>query len=173
MLWHGTYGPGSTQVTLTECIKLDKPSDKKKNSTSLSRPIHPFKKKGLLAVGFFKIVPTSSSHSLSRTSLLSYLGDEKSQEDADSNLHGRFNFSRSETETDSRLGDRGWISSAHNSTVQAPERERRGKPFAVSRRLPTSPKYNCSLISKALDGGAETTTNRFMRRMESGGRRRR
>ena len=34
------------------------------------------------------------------------------------------------------------------------------------------PKYNCSLISKALDSGAETTTNRFMRRTVGWGRRR-
>ncbi|TNN68204.1 hypothetical protein EYF80_021526 [Liparis tanakae] len=41
------------------------------------------------------------------------------------------------------------------------------KPFAASRQLPTSPKHNCSRLSKE-ESGAETTTNRFMRRTGGG-----
>ena len=89
-------------------------------------------------------------------------------------------------EADSRQGDESWVSSAHNSTVQALERgeekrwreEReveRGERRAFRCEPPAAnfpPKYNCSLISKALDSGAETTTNRFMRRTVGWGRRR-
>lgn len=115
--------------------------------------------------------PTLSlSHTHSYISLLSYLRDEESQEDADSNLHCRFNFSLG-CETDSRQDDVGWVSSDHNSSVQAPEREE--SLFAVSRQLPTYHKYNCSLISKALDSEVETTTNRFMRRTQREGERER
>lgn len=54
-------------------------------------------------------------------------------------------------------------------------RGRVGKPFAVSRQLPTSSplckkNYNCSLIGKAPDSGAETTANRFMWKGGRGGR---
>lgn len=34
----------------------------------------------------------------------------------------------------------------------------------MSRQLPTYPKHNCSVNSKALDSEAETTANRFMRK---------
>lgn len=73
--------------------------------------------------------------SKSNTHSGSYLGDEESQEDADSNLHGRFNFSQCGKNKDSRQGDdsKGWVSSAHNSTVQAAREEReRGERKSLS-----------------------------------------
>lgn len=60
---------------------------------------------------------------------------------------------------------------AGSALLIIPLSKRRRERNALRREPPAAnfpPKYNCSLISRALDSEAETTTNRFMRRTEEG-----
>lgn len=93
---------------------------------------------------------------------------EESQEDADSSLHHgalqEMSLDKKKEQEKVTIQDRVIETESALCIIPLSKASEERNAFVLfSQQLPTSPKYNCSLISKALDSESETTTNGFMR----------